>query len=112
MKQAARPSRLAAIALAVLAAAFLATLADAARLASQRAPAQALRAAQAEALKLTDLALFTEARYTRHRSLADLHSAFQDHPMSLEHFPSGSLLPPPEHLRHHAPLDRQATLPD
>jgi len=112
MKQAARPSRLAAIAFAVLAAAFLATLVDAARLASQRAPAQGLRAAQAEVLRLTDLALFTEARYTRHRSLADLHSAFQDHPMSLKHFPSGSLLPPPEHLHHHAPLDRQATLPD
>jgi uncharacterized membrane protein len=40
---------------------------------------------------LTDLALFTEARYTRHVTQADLHSAFQDHPMSFEHFPSGSL---------------------
>jgi len=46
-------------------------------------------------LGLTDLALFTEARYTRHPSQADLHSAFQDHPMSLEHFPSGSLVSPP-----------------
>ncbi|OQX32060.1 MAG: hypothetical protein B0D96_10450 [Candidatus Sedimenticola endophacoides] len=49
-------------------------------------------------LGLTDLALFTEARYTRHLSLADLHSAFQDHPMALEHFPSGSLVPPPRRL--------------
>jgi hypothetical protein len=24
-----------------------------------------------------------------------LHSAFQDHPMALEHFPSGSLVLPP-----------------
>ena len=48
---------------------------------------------------LTDLGLFTEARYTRHVSQADLHSPFQDHPMSLEHFPSGSLLLPPEGLR-------------
>jgi hypothetical protein len=26
----------------------------------------------------------------RHPSQADLHSAFQDHPVSLEHFPAGS----------------------
>jgi len=45
------------------------------------------------ALDLTDLALFTEARYTRHPSQADLHSAFQDHPLALEHFPTGSLVP-------------------
>ena len=49
-------------------------------------------------LGLTDLCLFTEARYTRHLSQADLHSAFQDHPMALEHFPSGSLVLPPRHL--------------
>jgi hypothetical protein len=51
------------------------------------------RAHLVAALDLTDLALFTEARYTRHPSQADLHSAFQDHPMALEHFPSGSLVP-------------------
>ncbi|MFA5626468.1 MAG: hypothetical protein WCX90_07160 [Thiohalomonadaceae bacterium] len=50
-------------------------------------------------LGLTDLALFTEARYTRHLSQADRHSAFQDHPLALDHFPSGSLVPPPERLR-------------
>lgn len=46
-------------------------------------------------LDLTDLALFTEARYTRHLTQADRHGAFQDHPMALEHFPSGALVPPP-----------------
>ena len=46
-------------------------------------------------LELTDLSLFTEARYTRHLSQADQHSAFQDHPLSFEHFPSGSLVMPP-----------------
>jgi hypothetical protein len=51
-------------------------------------------------LGLTDLCLFTEARYTRHLSQADLHTAFQDHPFSLEHFPSGSLLAPPRLLTH------------
>ena len=47
---------------------------------------------------VTDLCLFTDARYTRHPSLADRHSPFQDYPLALEHFPSGSLLLPPGHL--------------
>lgn len=53
-------------------------------------------------LGLTDLCLSTEARYTRHLSQADLHSAFQDHPMALDHFPGGSLLQPPPHLTRRA----------
>ncbi len=52
-----------------------------------------------QSLGLTDLCLFTEARYTRHPSQADLHSAFQDHPLSLEHFPAGSVTGPPAGLR-------------
>jgi hypothetical protein len=91
---------------------LLASFADAGRLAQTRTGEQVRRAELAAKLQLTDLALFTEARYTRHPSLADLHSAAQDHPLSLEHFPSGSLMPPPAHLRNHAPLDRQTTLPD
>lgn len=51
-----------------------------------------------EELELTDLALFTEARYTRHLSQADYHTPFQDHPLAMEHFPSGSLTLPPVHL--------------
>ncbi len=112
MKYAGRPSGLAARVFALLIVLFLASFADASRLAQKRAGEQAVRGALAKKLQVTDLALFTEARYTRHPSLADLHSAAQDHPLSLEHFPSGSLLPPPAHLRNHAPLDRQATLPD
>jgi hypothetical protein len=51
-------------------------------------------------LMLTDLALFTEARYTRHLSQADLHTPFQDFPMALEHFPSGSFVQPaPGHFQ-------------
>ena len=53
-------------------------------------------------LKLSDLCLFTEARYTRHPAMADHHAAFQDHPMALEHFPSGSLVTPPD-FRREAP---------
>lgn len=49
-------------------------------------------------LGLSDLALFNDARYSRNPSLADLQSAFQDGPVSLEHFPSGSLISPPRDL--------------
>ncbi len=51
------------------------------------------------ALGLTDPALFTEARYTRHLSQADLFTPFQDSPASFEHFPSGALVPPPPQIR-------------
>jgi len=50
-------------------------------------------------LELTDLSLFMEARYTRHPSQSDLQTAFQDHPMAMEHFPSGSLMKVPEVMR-------------
>ena len=53
-------------------------------------------------LGLTDLCLFTEARYTRHPAMADRHAAFQDHPPGLDHFPSGSLLAPPTFPSPHA----------
>jgi hypothetical protein len=45
-------------------------------------------------LHVTDLCLSTEARYTRHPSMADRHAPFQEHPLALEHFPSGSLILP------------------
>ncbi len=43
---------------------------------------------------LTDLALSTEARYTRHPSLSDPMAPYMDHPGSIEHFPSGSFILP------------------
>ena len=49
--------------------------------------------------ELTDLCLFTDARYTRHPTMADIHTPFQDNPVSLEHFPSASILSLPPHLR-------------
>jgi hypothetical protein len=49
-------------------------------------------------LALSDLAVFTEARYARHPATTDRFVAFQNHPMALEHFPSGALLRPPGHL--------------
>ena len=56
-----------------------------------------------ERLGLTDLCLFTDARYTRNPAMADRSSPFQDYPLSLDYFPSGSVLPPPPHLRSHEP---------
>lgn len=108
-----RPSSLAFVALGLAVAGFAATFVDAALLRERNAPQLAARGALAARLGLTDLALFTEARYTRHPSQADLHSAFQDHPLALEHFPTGSLLPPPASLvSHHERLDRKAASPD
>lgn len=49
-------------------------------------------------LGLTDLCLFTDARYMRHPAMADHSSAFQEHPASMEHFPSGSFSTPPRHI--------------
>lgn len=103
-----RPSAVALVLAALGMVAVAATFADAALLARERLPARAETAALAAKLGLTDLALFTEARYTRHPTQADLHSAFQDHPLALEHFPTGSLVVP----RPHEPLDRKAAQPD
>ncbi|MGE5478156.1 MAG: hypothetical protein ACM3Q1_15990 [Bacteroidales bacterium] len=71
------------------------TFVDAARGVAAAEPGLAGRAALVERLGLTDLALFTEARYTRHPSQADRHAPFQDHPFAFEHFPSGAVMPPP-----------------
>jgi len=56
-------------------------------------------------LELTDLAIWTEARYTRHPSMADRFAPFQDLPSSLEHFPAGSVVAVPEHLRNAGPVE-------
>ena len=45
-------------------------------------------------LGLTDLAVSTEARYTRHPAVSDRLVPFMDHPGALEHFPSGSYFAP------------------
>ena len=48
-----------------------------------------------QVFELTDLSIWTGARYTRHLSQADVFSAFQDSMGALEHFPAGVLAPPP-----------------
>ena len=87
-----RKANVALTVLAILLLLFGLTLADAAWR-SQQTDHAASRALVRE-LGLTDLSLFTEARYTRHPTQADRHSPFQDHPAALEHFPTGSLMPP------------------
>lgn len=79
----------------MLAICLVAVAADLARSRPSRVEAERLTTT----LGLTDLALVNEARYLRHLSLADLHSAFQDHPVALEHFPAGAVIAPPVHLR-------------
>ncbi|HIJ86862.1 MAG TPA: hypothetical protein HPP97_04160 [Desulfuromonadales bacterium] len=49
---------------------------------------------QLQNLHVTDLCLATEARYTRHPAVADRHTPFQEHPLALEHFPTGALILP------------------
>jgi len=43
---------------------------------------------------LTDLAVATEARYTRHPAVSDQIVPFMDHPGGIEHFPTGSFWHP------------------
>ena len=108
-----RKSNRALIFLILAGALFLLTFADAAWLRGRRAQGLAWEIELATRLELTDLCLSTEARYTRHLSQADLHSAFQDHPAAFEHFPSGSILPPPKALTtRHENLDRTTEVPD
>ncbi len=73
---------------------------------NRRAPELRENARLVRTLELTDLCLFTEARYTRNPSLADFYAPFQDHPCSLEHFPSGSLIMPyRRNAENHALMD-------
>lgn len=108
-----RPADRALLLLAIAGGGFALTFVDAASLREERAAATLAAATLVEQLGLTDPVLFTEARYTRHPSQADLQSAFQDHPVALEHFPTGSLIPPPAGiLKAYEQLDRKTASPD
>lgn len=108
-----RPSNLALLMIGCSGLVFAACLADATRLDKARAPAQDDRRALVARLGLSDLSLFTEARYTRHPSQADLHSALQDHPGAFDHFPTGSLIAPPASLTEdHERLAGKTASPD
>ena len=108
-----RPSSLAFLLLALLGLIFVLIFAHSWRLtATEQSRLEANRTLVTQ-LGLTDLALFSESRYTRHPSQADLHSALQDHPGAFDHFPTGSLLSPPAHLTAtHERLAGKTTSPD
>ncbi len=90
-----RPTTPVFAALALLAVLLTAELAHARFAGASARERLAQEAALVAALGLSDPALFTEARYTRHPSLADGMAAFQDNPMGFDHFPSGSVMPAP-----------------
>lgn len=46
-------------------------------------------------LGLADFALWSDASYCRHSTMAVFFSAHSDHPAALDHFPAGSMVPPP-----------------
>ena len=58
-------------------------------------PARRCNRQLVKAFELTNLAIWTGARYTRHVSQADTFAAFQDSMGALEHFPEGALAPLP-----------------
>jgi hypothetical protein len=66
-------------------------------------PARTVNRLIVRELGITDLALSTGVGYTRHPSQADMFSAFGSHPAALEHFPGGSVIPPPHHSRMSEP---------
>jgi len=63
--------------------------------ADRTAPARRCNRQLVRAFELTDLAIWTGARYTRHVSQADTFAAFQDSMGALEHFPEEALAPLP-----------------
>lgn len=86
---------LALLAAEALAVAVLAVAAAPADDAGRRAAALRTHRRLVAGLALTDLALWSDASYLRHRSLGDRFTPFADHPAAMEHFPGGSLVAPP-----------------
>lgn len=80
------------VSLLLLAGIYFDSRTEVSRLAKERRHIQEI----VKSLKLTDMSFSTDARYTRHPSQADLFSAFQDYPGSIEHFPTGSVIAPPD----------------
>jgi len=62
-------------------------------------------------LGLTDLALSSGTGYTRHPSQADRFAPHNEHPAAFEHFPAGSVLPPPAEPLECLPSDSKGVAP-
>ncbi len=85
-----RPSRILFIVFTVLAIVDTGLYFHAVRLGSTLRSDYETQSIAVSGLGLTDLAVATEARYTRHPSVSDLMAPFMDHPGAIEHFPTGS----------------------
>ena len=70
--------------------------------ADRMAPVRRCNRQLVQVFELTDLSIWTGARYTRHLSQADVFSAFQDGMGALERFPEGALAPLPAVVRQPA----------
>ena len=85
-----RPAKILFIFLILLAVVDAGLYFHAVRLASTLRSDYATQSIAVSGLGLTDLAVATEARYTRHPSVSDTIAPFMDHPGAIEHFPTGS----------------------
>lgn len=65
----------------------------------QREAAAEIKQAAVRLIGLPDLALSTEARYIRHRSLSDFHSLFSEEGTLPEYFPSAFAYALPSYQR-------------
>jgi hypothetical protein len=83
------------VTLAILAAALAGIRVRSGRGALERASSTESNRSLVSTLVLTDLALWSEAAYCRHPTQSDGFVAWSDHPGAPEHFPAGSLVPPP-----------------
>ena len=93
-----RPAKILFIVLFVLASVNAGLYAHSVLLADSLKSDYAVQSIAVSSLGLTDLAIATEARYTRHPSVSDPMAPFMDHPGGLEHFPTGTFwaAPPPQ----------------
>jgi len=90
-----RPAHFFVLLLLLLLGLDFALLADAGQLRAARHRELPLLIATVAGLGLSDLAVATEARYTRHPAMSDPMAPFMDHPGAIEHFPTGCFWRPP-----------------
>lgn len=89
-----RPSSLLLAIIILILAVDLFLLLNLSSLRKENCSANLLMAAIVEGYGLSDLAVATEARYTRHPAVSDPMAPFMDHPGAFEHFPTGSFWRP------------------
>ena len=91
-----RPANILLIVLLLLIAVQSSLYVHALRLKKELAGDAAIQKIVVAGLGLTDPAIATEARYTRHPAVSDPMAPFMDHPGAIEHFPTGSFWVSPD----------------